>query len=309
VQLFPVLSGLWLYYTIRAELQTANDLAAQLLRLGNADDRGALKPYAHLAAAITAMDRGELTDALAHATAAGSHAILHPASAIPAVLGRICWALGDADAALAHAETGVTRARATGHPQPLGFALTFAAIVAHLRGEVERTRAYAEESAALSREHGLVQTLAWARLWRGWATAQRGHRAEGIQDMREALAAYRAIGSEISRPQFLALLAEALGDEGHADEALALLAEALGLVEATGERFIEAEIHRLRGHLLLQQSPHAAPEAARSIQRALEIASRQQARGWERLARESLASLALARFARGSTFKVQGSTF
>ena len=106
--------------------------------------------------------------------------------------------------------------------------------------------------------------------------------------MREALAGYRAIGSEISRPHFLALLAETLGDEGQPDEGLALLAEAQAAVEASGERFIEPEIHRVRGRLLVQQSPGALPEAERSIHRALEIASQQHARGWEHRAQNEL---------------------
>jgi predicted ATPase len=245
------------------------------------------------------MDRGSLETALHHAQRAAAlleHAApvsadvfpLAAGIAIPAILGRICWTLGDADAAAASVETAVARGRAAGHPQPLGFALTFATIVSHFRGEVDRTLAYAEESAALSREHGLVQTLAWARLWRGWALVQRGSAIDGIAEMREALAGYRAIGSEISRPQFLALLAEALGDQGQFDEALALLAEALATVETTGERFIEAEIHRLRGRLLLRQSPGAVPEACRSINRALDVAREQRARAWEARAQAEL---------------------
>jgi predicted ATPase len=65
---------------------------------------------------------------------------------------------------------------------------------------------------------------------------------------------YRAIGAELVRPNFLALLAEAHGMIGEPEAGLAVLAEALVHVEHTGERYYEAEIHRLKGELLLQQS-------------------------------------------------------
>ena len=109
--------------------------------------------------------------------------------------------------------------------------------------------------------------------------------------MRGGLGVYRSIGSEIARPHFLALLAEALGAEGQADEGLALLAEAHAAVEASGDRYIEAEIHRLRGRLLVMQSPGAAPEGIKSIQRALEVARGQSARGWELRAAMELCAL------------------
>ncbi len=64
---------------------------------------------------------------------------------------------------------------------------------------------------------------------------------------------YRAIGSELARTSYLALLAESLGEAGQPGEGLNILAEALTVVDRTGERFYEAELHRLKGELLLMQ--------------------------------------------------------
>ena len=62
---------------------------------------------------------------------------------------------------------------------------------------------------------------------------------------------YRSTGAEFQRPHFLTLLAEASGLLGQPEGGLAALDEALTLVEKTGERYYEAELHRQRGELLL----------------------------------------------------------
>jgi predicted ATPase len=109
----------------------------------------------------------------------------------------------------------------------------------------------------------------------------------------------------------LALLAESLKAGGQIDEGLAVAAEALALAEATGERFYEAELHRLRGELLLRQEagadrpspaepagarphdpdPSGLAEAEACFRRALDVARRQGAKSLELRAALSLARL------------------
>jgi hypothetical protein len=90
-------------------------------------------------------------------------------------------------------------------------------------------------------------------------------------------------------PFFLTTLAEAYGMAAQQQEGLDQLAEAAKLVQATSERWIEAEIHRLRGALLLSMHEHAAAE--NSYRRALEVAQRQSARFWELRAARDFAQL------------------
>ncbi len=292
VHLFPVLSGLWLYYSIRGELQTACGLTGQMLQIAGRDGEDTLAVQAHYAAGGTLMDMGRFDDALDHLERAMQKHdpvqrkpydlhTLDPSVACPAFAARVLAPRGYPDRALAHIEAALARARALAQPQSLALALTFAAIVHHFRGDVARTHERAEEAVALSREHGLVQTLAWATVWRGWALVHEGQADEGVAEMRDGLRACRAMGSEISRPQFLTLVAESLGEHGRADEGLALLTDALAAVEATGDRYCEAEIHRVRGRLFRLHSPVATPEAEESIQRALAVARAQDAKGWE----------------------------
>src|SRR3546814_9723317 len=84
----------------------------------------------------------------------------------------------------------------------------------------------------------------------GWRTATGGRGAEGIAVFEAALAEHRATGEVIEVCYFLGVLAELLGSNGRAEAGLARIAEALDLVERTGERWCEAELHRGRGELL-----------------------------------------------------------
>ena len=96
------------------------------------------------------------------------------------------------------------------------------------------------------------------------------------------------MGAKINRPYLLALLAEAYGKNGQAAAGLATLAEALGAVHS-GERFWEAEIHRLQGELLLARSAEHHAEAETCFRQALDIAHHQQAKSLELRAALSLA--------------------
>ena len=103
--------------------------------------------------------------------------------------------------------------------------------------------------------------------------------------------AWHATEAEILRPYFLAFLAEAYGTLGEPEAGLAVLTEALTLIETTGERWYEAELHRLKGALLLQQSSDNQAEAESCFHHALAIAQNQQAKSLELRAATSLARL------------------
>ena len=145
-------------------------------------------------------------------------------------------------------------------------------------------------------EQGFPFPLAWGTILRGWAVVKQRQGEEGIAQIHQGLAAYRATGSESARPYFLVLLAEALGKAGRTEEGLSALAEALALVDKTGERFYEAELYRLKGTLTLQSrvlSPkfQVEGEAEEYFQKAIEVARRQQAKSLELRAVTSLSRL------------------
>jgi predicted ATPase len=92
-------------------------------------------------------------------------------------------------------------------------------------------------------------------------------------------------------PLYLALLAEAYGKVGQAEAGLTTVAEALAILDKSDERMWEAELHRLKGELLLQQMASHAPQAEACFRQALAVARRQQAKSWELRAAMSLSRL------------------
>ncbi len=149
----------------------------------------------------------------------------------------------------------------------------------------------AEAALVLATEQGFPFWRTFGSMPHGWALAQQGQAREGIEQIRQGLMAFRATGAELGRPYWLALLAEAYGTMGQPAAGLTVLAEALTLAGATGERWYEPELHRLKGALLLQQSADNHTEAQACFQHALEIARAQQARSLELRAATSLSRL------------------
>ena len=216
-----------------------------------------------------------------------------------AYAGVTLWYLGYPDQALQRSREALTLARELGHPVSLASALLFAAWVHHFRGEGPLIQERAEAAIALAAEQGLTALLAHGTIFQGWALAQRsavpgtgrGCREEGIAQIRQGLAAWRATGAQVLRLYGLALLAEASVQAGQREAGLALLAEALVVANDTGERRWDAELHRLRGELLLTPSAAHAEEAESCFGQALDIARRQQAKSWELRAAMSLSRL------------------
>ena len=126
---------------------------------------------------------------------------------------------------------------------------------------------------------------------RGWALAMHGQGEAGMAQLRQGIAAWRATGAAVHGPYLCTLLAEVYGHLGHPADGLQALAEAPTLIEQQEERWWEAEVHRLRGVLLLQQTGTPQAEAEPWLQRALDVARRQEAKSLELRAAMSLARL------------------
>ncbi len=203
----------------------------------------------------------------------------------------VLWLLGYPDQALPRIQAALTLAHELAHAFSLAFALNHATNLYQFRREGQATQERAEASIAFSTEQRFAQWFAQGMILRGWALAEQGQGAEGIAQLREGLAAWRATGAELDRPRFLALLAEAVGKGGSTEEGLSLLAEALVAVQRSGERRWEAELYRLKGELLLVRSVENHPDAEACFRQALDIARHQQAKSLELRAAVNLSRL------------------
>jgi TOMM system kinase/cyclase fusion protein len=310
-QLFQVLRGLWYFHLIRLELRTARDLGEQLLALAQQVGDPALLLEAHYALGNTVNYLGEFATAQAHFTQGialydpqqhRTHAFRYaqdPGVVCRAYAALTLWWLGYPDQALQRSEEALRLARELAHTFSLGYALFFAAWLHQFRREWHLTHERAEALIALAAEQGFALWVAGGTIFRGWAQTERsrepgtgqGQGEEGMTQMQHGLAAWCATGAEVLRPYYLALLAEASAKVGQRKSGLTLLAEALAVANATGERRWEAELHRLKGEILLALSAEHHAEAEPCFRQALDVARRQEAKSLELRAAMSLSSL------------------
>jgi predicted ATPase len=201
------------------------------------------------------------------------------------------WLLGYPDQAVVSIQAALALAQQLAHPLSLTMALRWASVLHHLRREAPLTQVRAEVAITMATDQGFPQLVAAAMPLRGWALALQGQVEEGIAQIRQGLAAFRAMGATRDRLEHLAMLAEASIQVGETTEGLMTLAEALATLDQSDMRLWEAELYRLRGELLLQQTATRAEEAAVCFERALVVSRRQQARSWELRTAMSLARL------------------
>ena len=166
-----------------------------------------------------------------------------------------------------------------------------AAFVTQCRRDVPAEHEQAEAAVALSTEQGFPFWAAAGTILRGWALAMQGQGEEGISQVRQGIAAWRVTGAMLNVPYFYTVLADVCAHLGYPAAGLQALAEAHTLMEQYEERWWEAEIYRLRGVLLLRQPETPQAEAEPWLQRALDVARRQEARSLELRAAMSLARL------------------
>jgi predicted ATPase len=147
----------------------------------------------------------------------------------------------------------------------------------------------ADEMAALCTEHGLPYWGAGAPLARGKALAALGRAEQAVALLSEGLANLRATGAVTAVPFFIIWLAEVLGKVGRSTEGLDQLREVERHIEATEERWLESEMHRVRGELFVAAGDTVAAE--RSLLKGVAVARRQNSKFLEIRAATSLVRL------------------
>jgi predicted ATPase len=289
------------HHMARGELDRAQWLAEDLLRLSLQRDDSAGLVLGHLASGRNQFIGGRFASARSHleevlvlydpishgalADQTGTH--LHVVA--QAHLKIALFALGFPDQAMAQSSAAIAAARRLAHPPSLAASLTLGNILLSLVGDNGALDERASQLVAVATEQGFPFRRAMGTICRGWVKVKNGDVAEGMLLLRSGSAAYRATGAEVWVPYYVALSAGAYEIAGQIEESLTLLNEAFQIVERTGERWYEAELHRHKGQLLLRQG-HA--EAAEDLYRkALGIAVEQEAKLWELRAAVSLARL------------------
>src|SRR6202022_3760117 len=102
--------------------------------------------------------------------------------------------------------------------------------------------------------------------FQGWTRWLRGEGEAGLAEMRRSIGIYREQGAVWLLAAFEAALAGAEARAGDTDAGLRRLNDALAELERTEERWYEAEMHRIRGEILLKREPANTAAAEQSLQ-------------------------------------------
>ena len=207
-----------------------------------------------------------------------------------AYLGLSLWLLGHPDQALEWSRYMRRLAETMSHLSSRAYGQCFLAMHGCLRGEANVAREHAEEAMKLGQEHGFPSWTAMGTALRGWALTEQGQVQEGLAQLRQGTAAWRARGSEHLAPFFLALLAEVCLKAQKLEEGIAAISTAQAVAQNAGERWWSAELYRLQGALLRAQGGDESGVEAWFWQ-AIEIARQQQAKLLELRAAMSLGQL------------------
>jgi predicted ATPase len=254
---FAVLSGSFLHHVVRADLELARSIATNCIELGVRSGDAAITAGGRFALGCSLLHLGDIAVADEEFAAVLAHREI-PSGAQPSYefgveLGVFCrayrgharWLLGDGDGAQKASSEAIARAEALSHPFSLAVALAYDAMLQQFRGEPERTWRQADAASAICGKHGFLYYLSWMPILRGWARARSGSVAEGLAEMHQGYASFRATGAELRAPYYHALLAAISLEAGENDQAVRLVEDGCATARRTGERWQDAELARL----------------------------------------------------------------
>jgi tetratricopeptide (TPR) repeat protein len=201
------------------------------------------------------------------------------------------WPLGDIGRAISLVDDAEARVAGLTHVGTRAFGMFHAAMFELSRGNLARATAHSVELARLSREHDLSLWRAFGAFLEGLTSAQSSTAGDGLEAMRRGIELLREQNVVAFDRLFKKALAEAEADAGDVDRALAVLDEALATCDRTGCCAFEADLHRVRGEMLLKRDPANPPPAEDAFHTAIAVAKRQGTRGFELRAALALAKL------------------
>src|SRR5262245_40432131 len=285
------------FSTASGQVERASALLARVLAIAEETSDADLALSAHCELGVAEHFQGKLASSLAHFEAAlALHDERHHLDGIfdraVHALGHAAWdlwMLGWPDRALARAREAVASARQLGHSFSLGYALSFETVVHLQRRAASEQRERAAELMAFAEKHGFPFFLGIARTVHAAARVAAGE-PKAVVDLLPGLTQSGRTGQRNGAPGMLSIVGQAYLTAGQLSEARGAVEGGLALSAQTGQAVSDAELHRLRGEIVLA-SGRAPAEAEAHFQRALDVARSQEARSFELRAATSLARL------------------
>src|SRR5258706_628932 len=255
------LIGRWRYTLMTDKLSAAMQIAKRVYSLALEQDNPTLMVGAYNALAGTLYFMGDFESARQHAkrglqvwrsgrAQSNAEDLYTPAGGCLGYRAMSEWHLGEIASCRAKLEEAISLAEKLNDSNALALALNWAANVAYNERNPAEVDRLASDSIELSTRHNLVYFLTASAIHRGWARSAFGNTTEGIPWIEQGIRDYRAAGTVLGMPGYLARKAEALHLADRTSEALEALNEAEELAEEFGQGNCCAELHRLRGVFL-----------------------------------------------------------
>jgi predicted ATPase len=294
--------GLWVGSMVRGELSAMRGHAETFLGDVEANPDSPEAGVAHRAAGSTHWFAGEYREAREHLEQA--LALFQPGrdddlafrfahdSGVAAMLylALVLWPLGDIGRAVSIFGDAEARIAGLAHVNARAQGKMHGAMFELMRGDSSRVASNASELARLARDYDLSLWRAWGIFLEGLAQAVSGATG-GLEAMRRGAELLREQNSLINDGLIRIALAEAEAQAGDVDRALAVLDEALATSERIGHRTFDAELHRVRGEVLLKRDPTNPAPAEEALLTAIAVAKQQGTRSFELRAALALAKL------------------
>ena len=302
-QLFAIMWGNFAYHIVRGDFKVCTDLAEEAMAFGERlNDPGILMEALFLRG-VTRLYRGDFTGTRESCTEGITNFDDRDRTAFWAklvgedagvthrcYLALALWHLGFPDQARQLNREMLELARSINQPFSLEYALHHTGwLHQHCRLGVP-AQVSGEEQMRIATEQGFLFWHASGTLYAASGLLLQGRMDSGLRLFQKGLEAYRVTGAQLALPYYLSILTGACTQVGRFAEAHAALNEAMALAEQNDERFQEAELHRLKGELLLTESDDR-PAAEECFRRAIETAERYQSKAWKLRATTSLARL------------------
>src|ERR1700722_4152860 len=295
--------GLWVGSYVRGELPSMRAHAAAFLNDVTAKPESPEAGVAHRTAGITCWFAGEYREARDHLERALAlfepgrdddltfRFGLDPGIATMVNLANASWPLGEVDRAIALIDRAQLRSADFTHAGVLAFARMHSALFDLMRRDHVRAAPRASELVRITREHELTMYGAFGAFLESWAIDAGGAPGDGLGNMRRAGDELRGQNVLLFDGLLKIALAEAEARAGDSDRAVALVDEGLATAERTGYRAFEAELHRVRGEIVLKRDPTNPTPAEEAFLTAIAVAKRQSTRSFGLRAALSLTNL------------------
>jgi predicted ATPase len=201
------------------------------------------------------------------------------------------WCTGYPKTGLADADKAISLAHEIAHASTLMNALYFVILVRIFCGDYAAANAEANELVTLADKKDSLTWKASGRLEQGCILAVTGKPADAVQIITSQSSTLRSAGQTVLIPLGLLFLARSHADLGQSNDAWRCIGEAITRIEASNERWNEAEVIRIAGEIALKSPEPDAAKAQAYFERALAVARKQQAKSWELRAAMSMARL------------------